>query len=254
MTSSNNAATDPEQFDLQSIDKILGRVRKMMALANDAAASEHERDTALKMAYNVLAKYNLSMVDVDDSVPQEQRDKIEAVMAATPWAKFVSHAMADLFFCKYIIGPSISSSKCHHFFIGKQSNATTAMLMSEFIISSIRREARKLYKSDTGSQGRSFALGVVNRLRVRVTELQKAQEAEASTTPGTALVLANLYDSENHENTLWLTNSGIHTKTIGLRTKKTVNGGAFVDGKAFGNNISLAPQVGATKPDTLCLA
>jgi hypothetical protein len=253
MTSPTQAA-NPEPINGEGMDKILARVRKMMALANDAAASEHERDTALKMAYNVLAKYNLSMVDVDARVPQEQRDKIEAVMSRTPWAKFVSHAIADLFFCKYLVGPSINSSKCHHFFVGKQSNATTAMLMSEFIISSIRREARKLYKSDTGSQGRSFALGVVNRLRVRVTELQSAQEAQVSTSPGTALVLASLYDSEGRENTLWLVNSGIRIKTVGARFKNTVNGAAFADGKTFGNSISLAPHVGASKADDLFLA
>ena len=170
MTSHTSATSDPAPADLHGIDKILARVRKMMTLANDAAASEHERDTAIKMAYNVLAKHNLSMVDVDASVPQEQRDKIEAIMTGTPWAKFVSHAIADLFFCKYLVGPKINSTKCQHFFIGKQSNATTAMLMSEYIISSIRREVTpesttSRERASGSAEYSTFALAAVLALR-----------------------------------------------------------------------------------------
>jgi len=36
-------------------NKVLERVKKMIALGNDSAATEAERETALRMAYNLLA-------------------------------------------------------------------------------------------------------------------------------------------------------------------------------------------------------
>jgi hypothetical protein len=50
-------------------DKILSRIQKMLALANDLAATEGERDNALRMAYNLMAKHNLDMVTVEARNP-----------------------------------------------------------------------------------------------------------------------------------------------------------------------------------------
>ena len=43
--------------------RALARVRKMLALANDAAATEGERENALRMAHATLAKYNLELAE-----------------------------------------------------------------------------------------------------------------------------------------------------------------------------------------------
>lgn len=52
--------------------KILGRIRKMLALANNEGASEGERDNALRMAHATLAKYNLDMAEVESSGKPQQ--------------------------------------------------------------------------------------------------------------------------------------------------------------------------------------
>ena len=44
-------------------NKILARVRKLLNLANNAAATEGERDNAMRMAHATLAKYNLSLAE-----------------------------------------------------------------------------------------------------------------------------------------------------------------------------------------------
>lgn len=60
------------------MDKIINRVKKMMALANDPAASDGERENALRMSYAILAKYNLDMTDVEGKPtgPQEARQSV----------------------------------------------------------------------------------------------------------------------------------------------------------------------------------
>lgn len=46
-------------------EKIINRIKKMMALANDKAASDGERENALRMSYALMARHNLEMSDVD---------------------------------------------------------------------------------------------------------------------------------------------------------------------------------------------
>lgn len=84
-------------------EKVLGRVRKMMALANDKAASDGERDNALRMAYNTLAKHNLSMAEAEaaGAKSEEPRERGFTMSRDQPWCRTVAHAIANLFFCAY---------------------------------------------------------------------------------------------------------------------------------------------------------
>lgn len=235
-------------------DKILARVKKMMAIANDAAATEQERDTALQMAYRVLAKYNLSMVDVDSHMSQEKRDSLQAIFVSTIWSRNVAAAIADLFFCKYIIGRKTNAWKGVHYFVGKESNATTAMMMSEYVVTSILKQARKLYRDDSCPEARSFAVGAVSALRVKVSELKRAEQAEAnSEKPGNALVLADMYASEKAGNDEYMKLIGFETKPKSTAGKSEVNSDAYGAGKSFGKSINLAPQVGTSASRTKML-
>ena len=231
-----------------SEEKILSRVRKMMAIANDAAATEGERDNALRMAYNVLAKYNLTMVDVEIQADKdnEQREIYETVTRSHLWARHVCHIVAELFFCKYFSGRKINADKCVHHFVGKESNATTAMLMSEYIVQSLVKESRKLYKNDLTPEARSFCLGAVFKLRERVRELKDQQqtEMEKESATGTSLVLASLYKREEDANALVVSGTGVTLKKS-RGGKSTVKSTAYAAGKEYGSSISLAPQIGA---------
>ncbi len=86
-----------------SDDKIINRIKKMMALANDPGASDGERDNALRMAYATLAKYNLAMEDVQGKPtgPQEARATRFVEAYGRPWALSLAQAVAKLFFCTY---------------------------------------------------------------------------------------------------------------------------------------------------------
>lgn len=67
-------------------DKIINRIKKMLALANDAAAAEGERDNAMRMAYNLLAKHNLTMATVEGPTNGEKREQNAAQFYGRPWA------------------------------------------------------------------------------------------------------------------------------------------------------------------------
>lgn len=229
-----------------SEEKILSRVRKMMAIANDAAATEGERDNALRMAYKLLAKHNLTMVDVEihADAQDDKREIYETVTRSQLWARHVCNIVAGLFFCQYFSGRKINADKCVHHFVGKESNATTAMLLSDYIVQSLVKESRQRYKNDLTPEARSFCLGAVNKLRERVKELKAQQEEEikVENPTGTSLVLANLYQRESDANALVVSESQYNIK-VSRGGKSTVKSDAYSAGKEYGKTISLAPQV-----------
>lgn len=226
-----------------SQDRIIERVRKMLALANDAAASEGERDNAMRMAYNLLAKHNLDIADVGSTQPQEVREQQVARMSVYPWARGIAHSIAGLFFCSYYFSRG-SGKLAHHYFVGKQSNAIAANEMSQYIIASVFKELRQRFGSETSPEARSFAVGVETALRRRCRELREAAEREAKgVSSGRELVLASLYEQERKANDQWIADNVGGLKTQPDRTKG-VHGDAYRAGKAHGDSISLAPQVG----------
>lgn len=221
-------------------NKILERVKKMVALGNDAAATEAERETALRMAYNLLAKYNLSMSDLPEDQNNEARERQDVVISADKWARSLAQAVAKLFFCKYFYSGTGTSGKDKHCFVGRQSNVETARYMSEYLIKSVKREATTRYKSPTTPQGRSFCVGTVDSVRKRVEQMLKSDTESA---PGTALVLVTLHEREADANEKWLNGTGVSLTTSKPRADNALRVGAFYEGREYGKTVSLNQQV-----------
>ncbi|CAB4194432.1 Domain of unknown function DUF2786 [uncultured Caudovirales phage] len=230
-------------------NKILGRIKRMMALANDAAASEGERDNALRMSYKLLAAHNLSMVDVEahGAVQPEKREQHRASFVVYPWARNMAHNIAELFFCKYYFQRAGSGKQATHTFLGKVSNATTCSIVADYVVRSVLKEAARRYRSAISPEARDFAVGVARRIGERVRELRRE---ESAATPGTALVLASLYDSEKKANDSWLAQLGVTLTVKASSTKAVTNAAAYHAGKKFGDSVSLSAQVGHTANTT----
>lgn len=226
-------------------DRVLDRVRKMLALANDAAATEGERDNAMRMAYATLAKHNLDMADVGSNQTQEVREEQMSRMSAYPWARAIAHSVAGLFFCSYYYARAGGAS-AHHYFVGRQSNAITANEMAQYIISSVFKELRQRFPSQTAPQARAFATGVADALRVRCYRLRKeaeqaSQVAQAGT--GRELVLASLYDQEQKANQAWM-DANVGELVTQKDRSHAASGSAYNAGISHGKSISLNNQIG----------
>ena len=232
-------------------EKIIDRVRKMLAIANDLAATEHERDTALNMAYKTLAHHNLSMADLKDTTQNEPRGGYEMQSFSFPFAKRVCGAVADLFFCFYITGHKVNGTQCYHHFVGKESNAATAMVMSDWIVKSILKEGRKYYKQNTSPECRAFCLGAAFKLRQRVDAMIEASKVNDVHGAGTALVLANLYTTERSDNEK--TAMVLYDYKTTKSRVSNVNASAYEAGKQFGAGINLSLQVGGNSDQTKLL-
>lgn len=231
----------------QEQDRILARVRKMMALANDAGASEGERDNALRMAHATLAKHNLTIAMAEEAgANPEKRDRATAESRNQPWARSVAHAVGELMFCRYFFSSCNKAGKITHNFVGREGNVRTAADMSEYVIGSIMKEANREWKkqADPGPWWTSFCKGAADQVRVRCKELRAAAEmVDKPASSGTSLVLASFYKTEADANAKFLADKlGISLTTKAVRTKRAGDG--YANGKSFGNGISLNRQVG----------
>jgi len=229
-----------------SEDRIIDRIKKMLALANDLAASEGERDNALRMAFNTMAKYNIDMATVEKhgKKAEEARINFRNDSWSWLWAKKVNQIVGRLFFCKYYYGESINGTQCQHHFVGRESNAMTAAVMADYVVNSILKEGRKLGKQNTSPITRSFCVGAMETLSIRVNQIiaEKEKELQGSPTPGTALVLASFYKSEQDENSRWIAEHIGNLKTNKGRASK-VNAEAYGAGREYGDKINLSTQV-----------
>lgn len=231
-------------------EKIIDRIRKMLAIANDLAATEAERDTALNMAYKTMAKYNLDMTEIGAKKVEEPRDAHSFDGFSFPFAKSVCNSTAELFFCWYFTGYKINGTQCVHRFVGKESNAATAMVMADWLIKSIMKEGRKYYKQNTSPECRSFCLGAAAKLRQRVADLRREATNPQGESGSRALVLVNLYESEEKAN------EAFALATFDIKFKKSrgssiADGDAYNKGKDFASKLNLNLQVGSTSKTDL---
>ena len=136
-----------ERINESDTERILARVAKMLALANDAGATEGERDNALRMAHATLAKYGLSLAEAEakGSAPEAKRTRTNLKTRKEVWVAWLASAVADLFFCRsYFMADSRNKT---YFFIGREANAVTAAEMLAYLVSSIFKEAAKVKPS-----------------------------------------------------------------------------------------------------------
>lgn len=226
------------------MEHILNRVKKMLNLAKDAAATEGERDNALRMAYATLAKHNLSMAQVEIGESVEERTSQEFQIRHQMWMVNINHAVAKLFFCNLFMTkrkPYIIMT-----YVGKESNIATAKEMANWLIKSILAEGKS--RSFDPQWISSFNKGAAGTLFDRCSQLRKQAEqdekAAQPTATGTALVLASLYKTETEANDAFITNKlGIELHTTKSR-KSSVDYEAYAQGSSFGSKLNLHRQIG----------
>lgn len=231
--------------------RALARVRKMLALANDAAATEGERENALRMAHATLAKYNLELAEAvergDAREADADRIRTSFELAEFPWKRRVCASIGRLLFCE-VYRVRSRKNYCHMYYVGRGANARAAIELSMHVIASCLAEARRMSADHAHGISRStweldFCKGAAERIAKRCEELRKfGQPLELPKTPGTALVLATHYERERDANLALLKRDGIM-----LRTRHTSSRGIRSDGhehgRAYGDRVRLQQQI-----------
>lgn len=231
--------------------KILSRVQKMLNLANNAGATEGERDNAMRMAHSTLAKYNLNLADVDEAKAEqkaqasgEPREEHTTQFYGRPWARNVCQNIGKLFFCYYLYTSHKKATNVKHYFIGRHSNAITAALIAEFVVKSIMKEGNRQKREEMEGNPwlRTFCWGAAHRVKERVQKLMDSEDESSSSETGTALVLASYYQTETKANQVLV--QTLYPKLGKGRGGKGHQGGdAYSRGRTYGGSVSLNSQL-----------
>lgn len=214
------------------MNPIIDKIRKTLAMAHGAGASDQERETALRMAHALLMKHNLTMADIDAKAADASRTVHEAQFFGRPWARIVCQSVARVFLCEYLYTSFSGEQKVKHMFVGTEANVVTASEMAAYLVASIQRESRR------HESPRSFANGAADSLAKRARAMHEAARHEPST--GRDLVVVE--DREMKANQEFMRARFPTLRSVRSRAQVR-NEDSYRAGQTYGRQVSLNRQV-----------
>lgn len=168
----------------EKVEKILDRVKKILALAGNNPSEEEAKAAALK-AQELLAKYNLSMADIgDENAPKEKlMFKHYQTGVDKAWKYDLSAVVARNFRCRVTW-----FGKRELAFYGFETDANIACEVFEFLFKTCEKRSRytadKAYRETGCSKGvyysfsKGFISGVASELDKQCTALMIVEAPE----------------------------------------------------------------------------
>jgi len=224
---------------------ILDKIRKILARADiDRNDNEHEREIALRQANALLAKHGLSMADVNESSDELGKVGRSSVSAGrNVWIAGVYDKVAELNHCR-VIRSTTSHGRQEIWIIGRNLHVNVVKLMAEYLIKSIRREA-KINRYNIVQFGSGAWSGISQQVKRILAENAKGNIGGEIVEPGKAMILVN-----QHKQYISEANSAI-TKFFGGFTEcKNYRSRASSDydaGKAYGSSVNLNKSINSNK-------
>lgn len=199
----------------------------------------NERDQAMLQAMKLSNQYNIDLNEArsfnEPGVIKVEELKVTEIRLE-PWLRAIIGASCKLFFCTYY--------QSHYgygkipAFVGTKENIDSALDMATYLMDSIKKEAKRLYKGDQEYQ-KSFKLGASHSVYKKACEMTDPKSVEST---GTALMVVKTALERANED---------YTETLGLTPSRQrssqINRHVYNSGRTFGNNISLNKQIKEVK-------
>ena len=174
-------------------DKII----KLLAIANDKAANEHEASAALELAQKLADAHNLELSSV--SAAKQGRDDRKINKGLYPYQRTLYEQLAALNHCRYWFQKGLSKGSAYEIrLLGSKVNVATVNAMAGYI----EEVANRLVKEEMVPAGHHyfskashlFREGLIDRVVVRLNErrreeVRQRREANAASGGGNQLVL-----------------------------------------------------------------
>jgi hypothetical protein len=206
-------------------DRVLDRVRKLLAMANDARGNENESANAAAMAQAIIAEHGLEMSQLENQSNDPAlvtRDKTQHDRAAMyKYQRDLMASVAKCNFCRHFITDvhAVSSGKMRkvkrHVLLGRTINVQASILIYDYLIDAMDRLVPWQGSALRGRDALLWFEGCAERLGERLSDHRRAMEEESenkrteeatrarhpSAAPASnALVLADAYSSEDDLN------------------------------------------------------
>ncbi len=230
------------------MESLILRIQKLLALG-ERAGTEAEAEMAMSKVHELLAKHNLSLADIPDSIEaQEAYEMTEAAEGALrqPWQDWVWSSVAKLYFCRHLKRARYQGRRTimeHHLLVGKPSNIAAASYIATYVVRTGEELAR--IAADASHSKRafiaSFKKGFGHRIVSRVSEqIVKAMEGKLTdSSSGSALILSPLYKKTSAEIDAFLLKEDVHPSKAGSRAAAPSDFAGYQAGRAAAEHVSL---------------
>ena len=164
-----------------SLQKTLSRVHKLMALAKDGAATEHEAALALEMAQKIMGEANLTMATLEASGQlggdgsRRVKDGLES-RSPYKWHRVLMAQIAELnsVFCEVKFKRLAHTSMFDGYdLIGREANVASTRVMFEYLLQAVERVCKEHLANPSecfGKYANEFKQGCADRLASRLRE------------------------------------------------------------------------------------
>jgi hypothetical protein len=223
---------------------IIEKIRKLRAMTTERGATEDEAIAAQRAVFTLLAKFNLSISEVESKSANESRavgqEKIASGLFA--WEKLLYQAVARLNFCEYLRGHNRT-----HIIIGSPANTIASREMAAYLVETVCKLAESAAKAEPAKTRwgfmHAFRQGCSTRLRERIEEMRAeaiAGQMKAADPNSLLPALANLYQTTAAANAAFMKGMRIRHTRVNEHVR---NGAGYHAGSAAANGIGLRKEV-----------
>lgn len=237
---------------MADLDKVKDRIRKLLNVAENDAASQGEIDNAVRAARNMMHAYNLSEDDctLQDHVSDRKGTSTGATngVKVTLWQVRLSQVVCDLVggvACyqnkngkSRIVAGRHKQFGCFTFY-GREDLAMLAAQTYEELCSTIATMGKLRYGGWARTEGAVYCEGFVQGLR---DQIQEADRLTQQTETGTALIVKStaLIEQQRKDARRWLaTEKGVKLVAGSRRTGGSGSASTFDQGRQDGRSTNL---------------
>lgn len=120
-------------------EPIVQKIRKILARA-ERGSTEHERDTALRLAQEFMFKHNLDMADIDLASDDPGREFTHERDALEHWSGTLLWRIGKVFFCHVYYIPNQSGTTRTHVIVGRRDSVQVVRELHAYIAQQIEGE------------------------------------------------------------------------------------------------------------------
>lgn len=161
-------------------EKIVDRIKKLLALSE--SDNEHEAQSAMVKAQELMAKHNLEMKDINVTKSDVIRNESENAANAT-WKHWLGNLIADNFRCKLYVQNYRRTQRL--VFLGLKEDAEIALLIYEYALKVITKGANRVYREfkklgyETRGIRNSYVRGFIDGLEEKFEDQKQAEKEYA---------------------------------------------------------------------------
>jgi hypothetical protein len=223
---------------------IIDRIKKLFALADETRNnSQHEREQALKAACELMAKHQLTELDINVVSPGSinvEQSKLDVRL--DKWINYIYNAACMMYDTDFYISGNYTSGGSHYrvpVIVGTKENIAITAEIASWLVQDIRKESNKFSKNER--ERKDFRLGAASSL-YKQAKAYKEEKLKDQTSTGTSLmVIKNAFEKANDD----------FMGKLNLkpgRSRSSYVGYGYSAGQEYGSKVNMGKQLGSNTP------